>query len=224
MIKAFFIVFMLQFLQIDSSAKSLCHDSLPNEIHEERFVMINGIQQWISIQGNSKKPAILFLHGGPGSPLSPYSASIYGNWEKDFLLIQWDQRGAGKTYGYNAPAELTPTYLQANPLKIEEMVADGIALSKYLLKYLGKDKLILLATSWGSVLGVYMATKKSRNLLCLYWKFSNCQSFGRTDPRLSKSIRPCEDGKRSAILECFSQNWTPTLRYCKKCRATFENH
>ncbi|HEY0899188.1 MAG TPA: alpha/beta hydrolase, partial [Sphingobacteriaceae bacterium] len=34
---------------------------------------------------------------------------------------------------------------------------DGIELSEYLIKYLGKQKIILMGTSWGSVLGVKMA-------------------------------------------------------------------
>ena len=39
-----------------------------NRIHEERFILINGINQWVTIKGERSKPVILFLHGGPGSP------------------------------------------------------------------------------------------------------------------------------------------------------------
>ncbi|MEJ7673748.1 MAG: hypothetical protein WKF59_13885 [Chitinophagaceae bacterium] len=70
----------------------------------------------------------MFLHGGPGSPLSPYTDSIYGEWERDFILVQWDQRGTGKTFGRNAPAELGPDYLQTNPLTVEQITTDGIDL------------------------------------------------------------------------------------------------
>lgn len=130
-----------------------------NRINEERFVPINGIEQWVTIKGDKTKPAVLFLHGGPGSPLTPYADSIYENWEKDFVLVQWDQRGAGRTFGRNRPGELTPEYLKSNPLTIEQMTADGIELVKFLCKYLEKQKIILFGTSWGSVLGVKMATK-----------------------------------------------------------------
>ncbi len=131
-----------------------------NRIQEENFVLINGIEQWITIKGERLKPAILFIHGGPGSPISPYSDVLYKNWEKDFIIVQWDQRGAGRTYGRNAPEELTPEYLSANPLTLETMTKDGIELSEYLLKHLGKQKIILFGTSWGSVLGVKMAAKR----------------------------------------------------------------
>ncbi|HYG03300.1 MAG TPA: alpha/beta hydrolase [Chryseosolibacter sp.] len=127
-------------------------------VDEARFVSIGGIEQWITIDGNdSSKPVILFLHGGPGSTITQYKNAMYTDWEKDFVLVNWDQRGAGRTFGRNAPAEVNEDYWIENPLTVDQMVADGIELSKYLLQYLGKQKIILVGTSWGSVLGVKMA-------------------------------------------------------------------
>ena len=127
-------------------------------IHEEKFIPIGGIEQWITIKGeDSTKPVILFIHGGPGSTLSQYDDAMYGDWAKDFILVNWDQRGAGKTYGKNAPSELSEDYLINNPLTVEQMANDGIELTKYLLKHLNKRKVILVSTSWGSILGIKMA-------------------------------------------------------------------
>ena len=134
--------------------------SQKNRIHEQKFILINGIEQWVTIKGERTKPVILFLHGGPGSPMSPYSDSLFKDWERDFIIVQWDQRGTGKTYGKNAPEELTPEYLKSNLLTVEQMTSDGIQLSEYLIKSLGKSKIILFGTSWGSVLGIKMATKR----------------------------------------------------------------
>ncbi|WP_295794315.1 alpha/beta hydrolase [Mucilaginibacter sp.] len=131
-----------------------------NLISEERFIPINGIDQWVTIKGDRSKPAILFLHGGPGSPITPYANANYSSWEKDFIIVQWDQRGTARTFGRNAPAEPSPAYWKANPLTIDLMAADGIALSTYLAKYLDKPKIILFGTSWGSVLGATMALKR----------------------------------------------------------------
>lgn len=126
-------------------------------INEEKFISIGGIEQWITIKGDDKtKPAILFLHGGPGSTLSQFENNIYGGWEKDFVLINWDQRGAGKTYGRNTPFEINEEYYVKNPLKVEQMTKDGIELTKYILDYLDKQKVILVGTSWGSILGMLM--------------------------------------------------------------------
>ena len=101
--------FLLLNLPLRSAAQTtFTKNEIPSmnkgRIIEERFIKINGIDQWVSIKGNRSKPVILFLHGGPGSPLSPYNDAIYGDWEKDFIIVQWDQRGTGKTYGRNAPA------------------------------------------------------------------------------------------------------------------------
>lgn len=136
-------------------------DSVLNtRISEESFILINGIEQWVTIKGEVSKPVILFIHGGPGSSISPYADHLYKEWEKDFILVQWDQRGTGKTFGKYAPEELTPEFLQANPLTIDLMTKDGIELSEYLLKHLGKQKIILFGTSWGSALGVKIVTKR----------------------------------------------------------------
>lgn len=129
-------------------------------INEAKFVSIGGIEQWITIQAtDSSKPVILFLHGGPGSTMSAYDDAIYGTWKKDFILVNWDQRGAGRTFGRNAPVEVKEDYWIENPLTVEQMTADGIELSAYLIKYLRKQKIIILGTSWGSVLGAKMALK-----------------------------------------------------------------
>jgi pimeloyl-ACP methyl ester carboxylesterase len=147
------LISLLQLIVVTFAASGGTIDTV-NRISEERFLKINGKEQWVTIKGDITKPVVLFIHGGPGSPMSPYADAIYGDWEKDFVLVQWDQRGTARTYGRNAPPELTPEYLQSTPLTLEQMTADGIELSQYLLKYLRKQKLILFGSSWGSALGV----------------------------------------------------------------------
>lgn len=157
------ILFLLLTIPTFTNAQSeiIKKDSAPKSaILEEKFVLINGIEQWVTIKGESSKPIILFLHGGPGSPISPYADNLYKNLEKDFITVQWDQRGTGKTFGRYAPEELTPEYLKTNPLTLDLMTNDGIELSEYLLKHLGKQKIILFGTSWGSALGVKIAIKR----------------------------------------------------------------
>lgn len=130
-------------------------------INKKEFVTIGGIEQWITIKGKDvSKPVILFIHGGPGSSMTPYADNIFAGWEKDFVLVQWDQRGAGRTYGKNAPAEQTAEFFQTHPLTIAQMTADGIEVAEYLIKHLDKKKVILFGTSWGSALAAKMALKR----------------------------------------------------------------
>ena len=117
-------------------------------VSEAGFVPIGGIEQYVTISGSScANPVVLFLHGGPGNPLSPY-AGIYRAWERDFTLVHWDQRGAGRTFGRNPVPEA---------LSVAQMTRDGIAVAEHLRARLGARKIILVGGSWGSVLAVHMA-------------------------------------------------------------------
>jgi pimeloyl-ACP methyl ester carboxylesterase len=123
----------------------------PERVNEEMFIRIGGIEQWITIKGDDRKnPVVLFLHGGPGDALSPYADAMFGGWEKDFTLVQWDQRGAGRTYGKSGPS-IEPT------MTVERMTQDGVEVAEFLTKHLNKKKIIIYGGSWGSILGIYMA-------------------------------------------------------------------
>lgn len=126
----------------------------PERITEEMFVRIGGVDQWITIKGDDRSnPVVLFLHGGPGDALSPFAESMFAGWEKDLTLVQWDQRGAGRTYGKSGPS-IEPT------MTVERMAEDGIEVAQFLAKHLNKKKIIIVGSSWGSILGVYMAHAK----------------------------------------------------------------
>lgn len=137
-------------LLLPSFARAACEDPA-QRIDEQRFVPINGIEQWVTINGDRcGNPVILFVHGGPGNPLTPNADAVYGAWAKDFTLVHWDQRGSGMTYGRKPPPE-------DEPLTMEQLTADGIAVAEYVKRHLGKRKLLLWGSSWGSMLGIQMA-------------------------------------------------------------------
>jgi proline iminopeptidase len=115
---------------------------------QQRFVTVGGIQQWISIAGdNAANPVLLMVHGGPGIPQWP-DAEHFKPWEKYFTVVLWDQRGAGHTFGrYGAG---TPD------VSLQRIAEDGVELSRYLCRTLGKKKLIVLGHSWGTLVAVHM--------------------------------------------------------------------
>lgn len=122
-------------------------------VDEALFVRIGGIDQWITIRGRDRdNPVLLLLHGGPGVALSPYPRDVIFNWTKDFTLAQWDQRGAGKTYGRSGPL--------APGVTIERMAQDGIEVAEFLRQRLYKQKVIVVGLSWGTILGVQMAKQR----------------------------------------------------------------
>jgi len=122
-------------------------------IDEAFFTKIGGIDQWITIRGQSREnPVILILHGGPGIALSVMPRDFLWSWSKPFTLVMWDQRGAGKTFGRSGPVSANVT--------IDQMVRDGIEVAEFIRGHVHKKKIVLVGVSWGSDLGVLMV--KSR--------------------------------------------------------------
>lgn len=157
------LLFALPLIATASAASfpaELCgaHADKSAPISEQGYVQIGGIKQWLTIEGSQcSNPVIIFVHGGPGNPLSLYSNSFYDGWEKEFTLVHWDQRGSGKTYEANQePGELTIGKLQRTELTIDLLVRDALEVTDYIRKRLHKDKLILSGSSWGSVIAIKM--------------------------------------------------------------------
>ncbi len=124
----------------------------PDGIETLESVPIGGINQWIEIRGESvKNPILLFIHGGPGSAFMPVARGFQGPWEKYFTVVQWDQRGAGKTYSSNSKD------IQRATTHIEQMHADTLEMVNYLRKRFGREKIFVLGHSWGSILGLRLA-------------------------------------------------------------------
>ena len=168
------------------------------KVDERGFVSIGGIKQWVTVKGDScANPIILFLSGGPGNPLSPYSDAVYGAWTKDFTLVQWDQRGAGMTYGRSPPSPDAK-------LTIKQMSDDGAELAAYLAHRFGKQKVILWGSSWGSILGVHMA-KAHPELFYAYLGTSQAVSYRENETvsyaKLLGLARAADDSDSLAVLE-----------------------
>ncbi len=118
--------------------------AVPPGIDSLERVTLGGVNQWILIRGHdASDEVLLFIHGGPGVPNMPL-CHLNADLEKRFVVVQWDQRGAGKSYSTSALPEA---------MKIDQFVSDARALTQLLIERFDKDKIYLLGHSWGSVVG-----------------------------------------------------------------------
>src|SRR5258708_16966556 len=93
----------------------------PPGIDSMEEIEVGGIKQWIHIRGRDRRnPILLYLHGGPGTPMMPFAYKFQAYLEGAFTVVEWDQRGSGKTYFANDPAQVTPT------INYERMQSDAL--------------------------------------------------------------------------------------------------
>jgi pimeloyl-ACP methyl ester carboxylesterase len=127
----------------------------PNGIQESYETKIGGLDQWLNVRGQDKaNPIVLFVHGGPASPLIPTLWQFQRPLEEYFTVVNYDQRGAGKTYVEDHSDAVAET------LHIARYIDDAIAIAEHVRKRYGKSKVILMAHSWGTVIGLGAALKR----------------------------------------------------------------
>jgi pimeloyl-ACP methyl ester carboxylesterase len=121
----------------------------PHGVQENFKLPIGGIQQWIYTRGQDRNnPVLLFIHGGPASPSAPTMWLYQRPLEEYFTVVNYDQRGAGKTYQDNDPDAVRPT------LRIGQFVDDAVEIAQAIAKRYGKRKVIVVGHSWGTVVGM----------------------------------------------------------------------
>ncbi len=122
-------------------------------------ITIGGIPQWILARGLSKEnPLMLFLHGGPGDSESLLFRHYQKELENAFICVEWDQRGAGKSYDKNIPI---------NTFNLEQLIADAHEVVQYLKSTFHKEKVYLVGHSFGSVIGIKLIERYPED----YWAY-----------------------------------------------------
>jgi pimeloyl-ACP methyl ester carboxylesterase len=123
---------------------------LPGSIATLETVTLNGTRQWVSIRGHDvTKPVLLFLAGGPGGSQLTTERFALGELEKHFVVVNWEQPGAGKSFDAVNRATLTP----------ERYIQDAHELVTQLRERFGQEKVYVLGESWGSALGVLLVQR-----------------------------------------------------------------
>jgi pimeloyl-ACP methyl ester carboxylesterase len=122
----------------------------PDAIAELVPARIGGMTQWILIRGEDRKnPILLWLHGGPGSAQMPIHAATAGL-ERDFVVVHWDQRGAGKS---------NPRGFDTRTMTLRRYLADAREVTAVLRERVGPQPVIVLGHSWGTMLGARLVAR-----------------------------------------------------------------
>jgi len=112
--------------------------------------MIGGVRQAVlTLENDHKKPVLLLVHGGPGEPMTPFLEKLSGL-EDRFVVCLWEQRGAGMSYTRLEKPE---------DLCISRFVSDAVEVTRFLLGRFGREQLVLMGFSWGSLVGILAASK-----------------------------------------------------------------
>jgi pimeloyl-ACP methyl ester carboxylesterase len=109
----------------------------------------------VYVRGLDKNnPVILFVHGGPASPVSPLMWMFQSPLEEYFTVVNYDQRASGKTYLANDTTGLGKT------INIEQYVTDAIELAQFITEKYKKRKVILVGHSWGTIVSMKAVLKR----------------------------------------------------------------
>lgn len=118
-------------------------------IDQVEKIRVNDSDQYLLYRGNDlDRPIVLFIHGGPGSPLMLFSQAFDGAFLNDFIVVHWDQRNSGKSYDPKLPMKT---------FSAEQVAKDGLVVVEHLKKKFGRSKVLLVGHSWGSIVGAIMA-------------------------------------------------------------------
>ncbi len=124
----------------------------PDSLAVLEQVPVNGTRQWVLIRSeNVAHPVVLFVHGGPGTSQLTLMRRNTRALEKHFTVVNWDQRGAGKSFRAGGDRA---------GMHMGQFVDDIVALSSHLAKRFHTDKILLVGHSWGSAIGMIAAARR----------------------------------------------------------------
>jgi pimeloyl-ACP methyl ester carboxylesterase len=144
----------------------------PEPIAALERVVLGGAEQTLLVRGRDRgKPALLYVHGGPGFAQISIARHYSEELERHFVVVHWDQRGAGASCQGADFSALTQ----------ERLVADLVELAEQLRARFGR--IYLLGHSWGSVIGA-LAVQQRPELFAAYVGLGQVVS-GRRNEELS---------------------------------------
>jgi proline iminopeptidase len=153
--------------------------AVPGSIAEIITVRLGGQDQTIMVRAYSPdKPVLLYLNGGPGQSGLPFTRVILSDLSRDFVIVDWDQRGTGKSYAAFEPSAT---------LTLERTITDALELTNYLRQRFAEQKIYLVGESWGNILGVLVVQRRP-DLFYAFVGSGQMVNPSETDRRIYKDV------------------------------------
>ena len=123
----------------------------PDPIAVLEPVEIGGVTQWLLIRGQDRAaPVLLWLHGGPGAAQMPLAHATTRTLERDFVVVHWDQRGAGKS---------NPRGFDPATMTMDRFLRDARDVTRHLQTRLETERVLVVGHSWGTMLGARLVAR-----------------------------------------------------------------
>jgi len=118
---------------------------VPGSIAAMETISIGGIPQQLWFRGiDTHNPALLILHGGPGISEAALYRHFDSELEQHFLVVNWEQRGTGRSFHTDIPSE---------SMTIAQFLRDLDEVVELIRERFQKNNVVLLGESWGTALG-----------------------------------------------------------------------
>lgn len=122
------------------------------EEYYSAYVTLGGTEQYVAVRGDTDGDILLWVHGGPGSPLSPVAYTFCEQLEQDYLVVHWDQRGSGRSR-FEDSAAVSPSQLLGDLAELVEWLCDRYT----------RQSVVLVGYSFGTALCLqYAAAQPAR--------------------------------------------------------------
>ncbi|WP_218026746.1 alpha/beta fold hydrolase [Nocardia inohanensis] len=167
---------------------------------------IGGIDQWVSIRGEDlNNPVVLELHGGPGTTNLVFLPRTR-DWERHFTMVRWDMRGSGETFALGGPDG-------QGELSLDRIYRDALELVAHLRGRLGVGKVLLLANSFSTNVGLRLARNHPELFSAYVGTDQNIYAGGRegVDRRGWSGAELAEHSKRTLMSDRLSANTMKTV-------------
>lgn len=207
----------------DKTSVTSSNDETGAPVNEQAFIALGGVKQYVEMTGVSDKdPVLLFIHGGPGWPQTPYLRYFNSDLTKSVVLVAWEQSGCGKSYMNNpAPPQLN----------LAQMIKDAHELTQLLKQKFHRDKIYLAGFSWGSVIGLHLVQQYPEDYaayfgvsqvidinrsIILSREWIKEQAAAKGDQQMLKQVAQLENNDTALCksrLECFIKKYEMLSAY-----------